>query len=176
MKVINKAIFSTLLSLFALSSPSSANATGQTDAEQYCSACHGIIINGVQMTGTGGRRVLQRTYAGWVTTIERHSYFNDNPVIVPVALIPGIIQYLFGPPSATCYKFDGTIFVAEGTFYCPAGSSATPPPVCMTAMYMLSPNQQWTCVTIPPQAPVICTGTGSGDTYYYYASAKGQCN
>ena len=185
MKIINK--FS-LLGVLVLGLTSSLSyASGQSAAEATCPACHGLTVVDsaaglggvvVSLDGGAGRVVPQRSIADWVSTIER---MQTKGAELPLGeSVLSIAEYLFGPPTGgvNCYKYDGTTVSSGTTYACPTGSSFTPPPACSTNMFMLSPNQTWTCIATPPAAPVICTKTGPSGVgaYYFPATGNGNCS
>ena len=187
MKIINKV---SLLGFFAISLTSSLSyASGQSAAEATCPACHGVtvvdsaagpggvVVNGIAYPGYPTQKVVpQRSIADWVVTIDRMIAKGAG---ITEGTQLSIAEYLYGAPTggSTCYKFDGTTVALAGSYSCPTGSSFTPPPACSTNMYMLSPNQKWTCIATPPAPPVICTATGASGvgTYYFNAAGNGGC-
>ena len=63
------------LSLFGLIASQSASAVC-VDAEcgileTTCPGCHGVIINGIQVAGIGGKTCTQRSVSAWLTTLNK---------------------------------------------------------------------------------------------------------
>ena len=100
MNIIKKVISAALLAFSTLGLTISplAFADGKTDAEATCPGCHGIVINGIQAVGTGGRTCAQRSVAEWTATIDR---MNAKGCWVPAGSIAGIANYLAGLGSTT---------------------------------------------------------------------------
>ena len=71
MNIVKKIIIPTLLALTALGLIASlpAFADGASDAAYYCNLCHGLTVNGVNVTPTGGRTGVQRSADAWMTNI-----------------------------------------------------------------------------------------------------------
>ena len=118
-----------LLALFAFGLTASplAFADGKTDAEANCPGCHGVIINGIQAVGSGGRSCAQRTTAEWTATIER---MNGKGCGVPAGAITGIANYLATFGALVCYRaLDGTSYTPPiGATSCSYPDGPTPPP------------------------------------------------
>ena len=112
MNIIKKVIYATLLSLSSLSLTNSiAFADGKADAEAACPGCHGVIINGIQAVGSGGRNCAQRTTNEWVATIER---MNAKGCGVPAGSIYGIALYL-GSDCSGCRTTSTTSSTSTST-------------------------------------------------------------
>ena len=71
--MIKKSVISALLavSAFGLTASISAYADGQSIVAAQCQGCHGVSINGIQVSGSGGKTCSQRTEALWVTAVNR---------------------------------------------------------------------------------------------------------
>ena len=158
MNTIRKIIISALLILTAIGLTTSlpAFADGKTDAEAACPGCHGVIINGIQAVGIGGRNCAQRTTAEWTATIER---MNNKGCAVPAGSIAGIASYLAGlggtiSTPTTCYDTGGWTYITY-TGTCPPGFSTTPP------------TSTSTTTTIPTVTTTTSTSLFAGTTCYY---------
>ena len=121
------------LSAFSLT-VSPAFADGKTDAEATCPGCHGVVINGIQAAGSGGKICAQRTTAEWTATIER---MNGKGCGVPAGSIAGIAGYLAcvtfpsgvcpPPPTSTSTTTSTTSSTSTSTT---TSTTLTPPPIC----------------------------------------------
>ena len=101
MNIIKKITISALLglSVFGLTASLPAYADGASDAAYYCGLCHGLVVNGVNVTPNGGRLGPQRSADAWMTTIA--SMRNSFGCPVPPELDAGIANYLASIPPAT---------------------------------------------------------------------------
>ena len=205
MNIIKKVISAALLAFSALGLTISplAFADGKSDAEATCPGCHGIVINGIQAVGTGGKACAQRTAAEWITTIER---MNGKGCGVPAGSIAGIASYLAGispppppppcnngpaqlingswvcpPPRVTCYNPDGTsFFVYSWSLSCPSGTSPTPPPTCSGGLPTFV-GSAWICptttTTTTTTTPLTCyKPSADGLSYITEVSYIGFCS
>ena len=74
---IKKSSISTLLALSLLGLITSHSAFAVcVDAEcgmleATCPGCHGVVINGIQVAGSGGRTCTQRSVSAWLTTLNK---------------------------------------------------------------------------------------------------------
>ena len=158
MNTIKNSIFAALLALsaFGLIASPLAFADGKTDAEATCPGCHGVIINGIQAVGSGGRNCAQRTTAEWTATIE---HMNTKGCGVPAGSISGIASYLtcMGHPSGGCMPTSTTTTTST------TSSSTTTtimPPFCNNGPAKLI-DGSWVC----PYPPQLCYDSSGVSQY-----------
>ena len=137
MNIIKKVVYTTLLALSSLGLTTSiAFADGKTDAEATCPGCHGVVINGIQAAGSGGKICAQRTTAEWTATIER---MNGKGCGVPAGSIAGIASYLAcvtfpsgvcPPPPTSTSTSTTTSTTSSSSTSTTTSTILTPPPIC----------------------------------------------
>ena len=95
------------------STPNCGSDVGCNDANYYCVGCHGVIVNGIQAAGSGGRTCVQRTHTEWTATIEG---MNGKGCGVPAANIAGIASYLANlAPIDTTTTTTSTTLITSST-------------------------------------------------------------
>ena len=186
---INKTILSALFATAALGFTASANAAFPA-AENSCPTCHGIIINGIQAVGTGGRNCSQRSEAAWVVTV------NDmiGKGCDTITDVQGIAKYLASIGTATTTTTKATTTTTAATTTTTAATTTTTAATTTTttaadtgstttAADTTTTVQVTTTTTATPTTVATTTTTTmagcntyvNGTTQYPY-SGKGSCH
>ena len=167
MNIIKKVVYATLLSLSSLSLTTCiAFADGKADAEATCPGCHGIVINGIQAVGTGGRSCVQRTATEWEATVIR---MNDKGCGVPSGSIVGIASYLASVGFERCSPRNQLYISANPTSlsFTATEGGAIPASQLLTVFASVSPSfltASWSVGAVPSWLSISPTSGSQGST------------
>ena len=118
-----------VLSVIGLTASMSVYADGKSDVELYCSGCHGVIIDTVQVAGSGGKRCTQRTESLWLTAIDR--MIGKGCTSIPAGSAAAMATYLASIVAPTTTTTT-TVPVTTTTTTVPVTTTTTTVPVTTT--------------------------------------------
>ena len=166
--------------------------------EAACPGCHGVIVNGIQVAGSGGRTCTQRSVSAWLTTLNKMKNKGCNVVAGTEQVIAEYLACVGNPActtsttssttsttlgvTLTCYG-SGTIFTTTAST-CPSGSSSTLPKC--SPLNLIIVGNTWFCegTTTTSSTSTSTTSTSTTGTNHiwcinqngqFYPEPSGMC-
>lgn len=138
--------------------------TGGCDANYFCTGCHGVIVNGIQAAGSGGKVCAQRTVTEWTSTIDR---MNAKGCGVSTSKITGIANYLASlgtgstTSSTTTTSFEGTTTTTPVTTTTTSGGGTTTTVSPTTTTTLMGNSTSSTAATTTSTSTVTTSTTST---------------